>query len=307
MSNICPLCPFKACPNSKGATRSDGLRRHVQNVHKVPTLDYVDAAGSTVELLKPTMVVKKRSTGRYGSGYCLACGCYINFMMNYSNDDRLAILKQHQCKPKQARGPRATKAAPKVAAAPKEAVAAAPAPVASVCIVDRLKKFKALTSLDLDGKVKARLRKVERSQEPPSEDEGYENSDGEMVYDDEPKVHKIEVYDEIDDIIAPLLICYSKTIPQREAQSITIAGKNNEIMQLEDKLEMAKNESAREIRDLKERLMTLSRQVSEEATRRHAAEARLKLLQPAAPAPAPDTIQHLDGNSPVQWILPYQG
>jgi hypothetical protein len=68
MSNICPLCPFKACPNYKGATRSDGLRRHVQNVHKVPTLDYVDPAGSTVELLQPTMVVKKKSNGQYGKG-----------------------------------------------------------------------------------------------------------------------------------------------------------------------------------------------------------------------------------------------
>jgi hypothetical protein len=305
MSNICPLCPFKACPNSKGAERSDGLRRHVQNVHKTPTLDYVDPAGSTVELATPTLVVKKKANGRYGNGYCLACGCYIKLVLKYTDECWLAILKQHQCKPKQARGAKKpSTAGPKpVASAP----VASAAPASTICIVDRLKKFKALTSLDLEGMVKARLRVVERSQEPPSEDEGYENSDGEMVYDDEPKVHKIEVYDEIDDIIAPLLICYSKTIPQREAQSATISNKNQEIMQLEDKLEMAKNESGREIRDLKERLLVLSKQVSEETSRRYAAEARLKLLQAEVPAPAPDKIQHLDGSNPAQWTLQYQG
>lgn len=307
MSNVCPLCPFKACANSK-TIRSDGLRRHVQNVHKVPTVDYVDAAGSSVQLVTPTLVVKKKVNGRYGNGYCLACGCYIKCTMNYANEDWLAILKKHQCKPKQARGPKKPSTGTKpVVSAPVSSVTT-PMPVVSlVSVVDRLKKYKALMSLDLEGLVKARLREVERSQEPPSEDEGYEDSDGEMVYDDEPKVHTIEEYDEIHDIIMPLLVSYSKTIPQREAQSKTISNKNMEIMQLEDKLEFAKNESAREIKDMKERLMALSRQVSEETTLRHAAEARLKLLQSAAPAPGPDTIRHLGGSNPEQWILQYQG
>lgn len=287
MSNVCPLCPYKACPNSKGAVRSDGLRRHVQAMHKTPPLQYVDPAGSTIELISPTLIIKKKSNGQYGNGYCLACGCYVCFAFRYSSEQRLANVKHHICKPKQVRGPRKPSTQPKpVTAAP----VAAGAPVASVSFLDLLKKDERLAALRFGEWEEQQRNRIE------------EQNENAELNEEEP-----EVYDEWDSVIVPKLKGLMIAAAKSDKLSTACKELRHEIDAKEDEKDMLKREIAAEKEEMQARLNEMARQLSEERMLLHAAQARLKQELEVAPAPGPDKIQHQGGSDVSQWSLPYQG
>jgi hypothetical protein len=117
--------------------------------------------------------------------------------------------------------------------------------------------------------------------------------------------------DEIEDFVIPwmadLYVDAVEAEPIRNALAETISNLEKEKNKLEDFIEQLKTSSSAKEKDLTERMYALSKQVSEESSLRHAAEARLKGTPVAAPAPAPDKITLVDERTPVQWSLLYQG
>lgn len=324
MTDICPCCPFIAARNAEGAVRSDVLRRHVFRVHKKPELTYVDTFGYVMEAITDMLVIKKNKAGKYVAGFCFECGTLVPVVSGNSASQR-AHVEAHVCKEtkkRAAKTPRDPKAAAATEAkrdAVEKAIVRAglseyivhtddinldinatlktlckevKKPAAPISVIDQLKKEKGLAALKLDELVAARLAFIqEAEQNQDSEDEDYEP----------------EVYNEVDDILVPILIQYVKAGPIREKQSETINALKHENYLLQDQIEQMKSSSGGAEEDLNERIMELSRQLSEETQRRHAAEARLKAATVEAPAAVPDKIELVAENNFALWSLPYQG
>ena len=237
--------------------------------HKTHTLDYVDAALNTIERVTDNVIIKKNKLGNYIHAFCFCCGTYIQ-LGGIVSQMRLPTAKAHICKEKQSRGG---------VAAVKAPTSSESKPARSILkIILNHKKF-------ADSKMKI------------------EEEYGDLL--DDPDA------DEIEDFVIPwmtdLYVDAVKAEPIRNSLKETISNLTIEKGKLEDYIEQLKTSSSAKEKDLTERMYTLSRQVSEESSQRHAAEARLKLLQPAAPAPVPDKIVLVDESKPVQWSLLYQG
>jgi len=257
-------------------------------MHKTPPLHYVDPAGFAIELISPTLIIKKKSNGQYGDGYCLACGCYVRFVFRYSNEQRLANVKHHICKPKQVRGPRKPSTQPKpVTAAP---VSAGSHPVASVSFLDLFKKDERLAFLKMEEWEEQQRSRIEAQNENAELNE------------EEP-----EVYDEWDSVIVPKLKGLMIAAAKSDKLSTLIKETRYELDVKEDEKEMLKREIAAEKEEMQARLNEMARQLSEERMLLHAAQARLKQELEVAPAPGPDKIQHQGGSDVSQWSLPFQG
>ena len=319
MTDICPCCPFIAARNAEGAVRSDVLRRHVFRVHKKPELTYVDTFGYVMEAITDMLVIKKNKAGKYVAGFCFECGTLVPVVSGNSASQR-AHVEAHVCKEtkkRAAKTPRDPKAAAATEAkrdAVEKAIVKAglseyivhtddinldinatlktlckevKKPAAAISVIDRLMKIPFLAaSLKLAERVQVRMDFIRESEEN----------------DDDP-----EVYDEIGDILEPILIEYVKAGPIREKQSETITALKHENYLLQDQIEQMKSSAGGAEEDLNERLMELSRQLSEETQRRHAAEARLKAATVEAPAAVPDKIELVAENNFALWSLPYQG
>jgi len=266
--NNCPVCSYVACPNSKGQVRTDHLRRHVLARHKTPVLDYVEADGTTTESVSPTLIIKKNKFGVYTRAFCFCCGSYLA-LLGTTSEVRFKNCKSHVCKQRQSRGGAAAKPVSSGEAKPARSI---------LKIILNHKKF---------AGSKAQI----------------EDEFGDLL--DDPEA------DEIEDFVIPWMSDLygdaKEAEPIRNKLKETISALNAENYKLQDMMEQLKTSSSAKEKDLTERLMILSRQVSEESSLRHAAEARLKLVQPGAPAPEPDKIELVGENNFVQWSLPFQG
>ena len=326
---MCPCCPFVAKKNAHGAVRTDNLRRHVFAHHNLPNLAYVDKYGSVLEGVTATLVMTRKPTGKldYIAAFCFECGSWLT-MSNGSPTAKRDYVIAHTCRVIQKRAPKKCKtpetaAQAKVAEAKesaiikelkrhglddhmvltdnydldlsatfKEIAKALNKPAASISVIDQLKKENGLVALKLDKLVAERLAFVQEAEDNhDSEDEDYEP----------------EVYNEINDILVPILLQYVKAAPIRERLSATISALKVEKDKLEDQVEQLKSSAVGAEEDLNERIMDLSRQLTEETRLRHAAEARLKEKSVVVAAPKPDKIQIVGENSFVQWSLPFQG
>jgi len=328
MSSVCPCCHYEAAAGKNGHVRSDSLRRHVERMHETPDMDFVDRYGWSLETVAPNIVIKKKKE-TYNSGFCFGCRTWLIPPVSCTSGPlRYRFVKNHTCRPVQHRAPKRPKgssttttpvalvkmekvekvfntlagdyiehtddcdfdlekslkslvrAANKPAAAPKEG-----------SLLERLKAEKRLGPLKLAER-EAHMRSIYEAEEADSDSEA-----------DEPGV-----FDEIEDVLIPVLIEAAKSAPQREQLSNTIKDLRIELDQKEDAIDMLKSSNAATVESLQQQLMELSRQVSEERVRRHRAEKELGCqTKEEAPAPARDTIQLVGGNDYTQWSLPFQG
>lgn len=329
MSNICPCCPYQAAEGKNGHVRSDSLRRHIERMHEEPDYAFVDRYGNKLETIIPKLVIKKKNDA-YGNGFCFECNTWlIHPKEAASSRERLCLVRIHRCKKKQQRAPKRPKGkgdgsvaatAPTVKmnaveklfdkhagdfiehtddiefdleASLKSLVKAAKTPAAPKegSLLERLKKEKRLAPLKLDER-ETNMRTIYDQEE--------EDSDS----DAEPP----GTFDEIDDVILPVLIEASKSAAQRETLSNTIRDLRNELDQKEDAIELLKSSNAATVESLREQLLVLARELSEERVRRHHAEKEHPTEKsPVVRAPEPDKIELVAGNDYSQWSLPFQG
>lgn len=238
-------------------------------VHKTHSLDYVDAEGHTMERVTDSVVVKKNKHGAYVKAFCFCCGTYINFT-GLLAQHKLSAAKTHICRDRQSHKPGMSvpDGTPKPAKPPKSIL-------------------KTILNHPKFAGSRAKL----------------EEEYGDLL--DDPEA------DEIEDFVVPWMAdLYGDAVeaePIRNALAETISNLKTEKHKLEDFIEQLKTSSSAKEKDLTERMYALSKQVTEEASLRHAAEARLKGAPVAVPAPAIEKIEIVDERTPVQWSLLYQG
>lgn len=332
--SVCPVCPHIVPEGKDGQIRTDNLRNHVKNKHPAAdiNLDFVDAGGYAIKRLTPAIVIKHKA-GKWSNGYCFACGSWLD-MTSYGQANRERMCSEHVCKTKQVREHKLKvvdgKIAPptqrvmtdavlikaiKAAGAedciefkdnldldidktlkrmyvPKKAEAVSP-------VLDRLKQEKRLAALNLGEREQLRRDAIAKFNfEADSDDEDYEE----------------EVFDEVADIIVPVLVEAAKSAGQRAQQSKIIADhaaalnvKDDEIDQLKCQL-ITKD---RDIQQLKESFCEDANDKDAEIARLNKVvremTGRLKSTAVVAPVQVPDTIQHQAGNTVGQWSLQYQG
>jgi len=326
-TDVCPCCPKMA--SSKGdVVRSDNLRLHVKNKHaEAFDAEFIDAGGWAIRVLAPKLIVKTKA-GKMGFGYCFKCFHWVTTRgMNQSNIER--YIRDHDCKEPVTRERKLKVVGGKIEVSVKKgmddkalmtafkacgaddyiefnedldidlkktlkrmmAQMKAPAPVNPDGILERLKKEVRLASLNLPEREAQRRDAIESNNLEAEDDDEIE----------------IETFDEYDDIIMPCFVELARAAPQREKLSNTIKELRAQMDQKEDAADMKQRELERTIADLKERVIEMSRDISEERVRLHAREARLKEKSAEAVSQEPDKIELVGGSDYVQWSLPYQG
>jgi hypothetical protein len=120
-----------------------------------------------------------------------------------------------------------------------------------------------------------------------------------------------EIFDEYEDVIAPLLVDLVRSVPLREKLTNQNKELRIELDKWEDKYDMLTSEKNAEIARLREQLMELSRSTSEERMSLQAENQKLKTQlnneQTEPDAEEADTIQHVGENNYQLWSLPFQG
>lgn len=103
----CPFCDFV----TKGAARSDSLRRHVQRKHPGGG-DVAFRDNQGYHMVKPTTeiflkVKEVNGTESYGDAFCIDCYSWIGLNTRHiRQSNRVSRCEEHVCKTKQERRPR---------------------------------------------------------------------------------------------------------------------------------------------------------------------------------------------------------
>jgi len=330
----CPACHYLAPENKKtGQLRTDHLRRHILAKHPASEDAYPGVQGFENTKITKSLYLRGKG-GKYEDGFCLDCGSWVS-LQGIAQAHKAEAMRNHTCREKQVReymNKLTANTDQEPAAYAQEKVllkvfkqngaedfieykdnldfdvgrtvarlsAAAKKPATAVSsVLERLKQEKRLAALGLGEREQLRRDAIATFNfEADSDDEDYEE----------------EVFDEIADIIVPVLIEAAKSAGQRAQQSKIISDhaealnkKDDEIDQLKCKL-ITKD---REIQQLKESLCEDINEKDAEIARLNKVvremTARLKSTEVVAPVPAPDTIQHQGGNTVGQWSLQYQG
>lgn len=327
----CPFCPFTAPTNKQGQVRTDNLRTHVKARHptdsKTIISEYEGVHGFKLEKIQGNLYIQTK-LGKYNDGFCNDCATWIP-LAGFGQGVRIAKLKAHECRPVQVRERKVKVVDGKIEVPVKKgmdekalykefknagaddyvefdedlvldfkktlkkmmAAIKAPAPVNPNSILERLKKETRLASLNLTEREEQRRDAIEENNVAADEDEEIE----------------IEAFDEYDDIILPCFVELARAAPQREKLSNTIKELRAQMDQREDATDMKQRELESTVADLKERIIEMSREISEERVRLHAREAHLKQKSAEAPCAEPDKIELVAGSDFSQWSLPFQG
>ena len=330
-TDVCPCCP-KIATSSGQHVRSDSLRTHVKNKHseKIDAA-FIDGGGWAIKVLAPKRIVKIKAD-KLGYGYCFECFHWIPTAGYYQSTIEQHIL-DHECKEKQVRQKKAKVIGGKVIQTEKKVnskelvrafekvgykdqieltddiefdldktlkqIKTLTPPPSSDSTLERAKKDKRLVALKIEERENQRRDAIVESQ--LAEDE-----DADDEYPMEP-----EVFDEYEDVIAPLLVDLVRSVPLREKLTNQNKELRIELDKWEDKYDMLTSEKNAEIARLREQLMELSRSTSEERMSLQAENLKLKTQlnneQTEPVAEVADTIQHVGENNYQLWSLPFQG
>jgi len=289
--------------------------------------EYEGVHGFKLEKIQGNLYIQTK-LGKYNDGFCNDCATWIP-LAGFGQGVRIAKLKTHECRPVQVREKKLKVVDGKIEVPVKKGMdekalykefkiagaddyvefnddleidikktlkkmmtaMKAPAPLNPDGILERLKKETRLAALNLTEREEQRRDAIEENNLEAEEDMEVQ----------------VEAFDEYDDIILPCFVELARAAPQREKLSNTIKELRAQMDQREDTTDMKQRELEGIIVDLKERIMEMSREISEERVRLHAREARLKEKLVEAVDEVPDKIELVGGSDFAQWSLPYQG
>ncbi len=330
----CPFCPFVAPTNKLGQVRTDNLRTHVKARHPTDSksilCEYEGANGFKLEKLEGNLYIQTK-LGKYNDGFCNSCASWIQ-LEGFGQSVRIAKVKAHECKERQARQKKPKVIGGKVIPTEKK--------VNSQELVRAFEKVgykdQIVLSDDIEFDVDKTLKQIKTMSPPPSAESTLERakkdkrlvalkiqeredlrrdaiveSQFEEDEDDDKYSMEPEVFDDYEDVIGPLLVELARSVPLKEKLSNQNKDMRIELDKWEDKYDQLTAQKNAEIAALKEALCELSRSTSEERSRLQAENQKLKSQQvPEQTVPAvevTETIQHVAENNYQLWSLQFQG
>ena len=255
--DYCPVCPFSTTTSKAGVIRTDSLRRHIQTMHSLDTVNvsFVDAGGFSMEKCGDSTFIKWRmfrNTKQYGDAFCLLCGSWIDVsQVHYTNKTTYAAA--HVCKTVRTRLPRQPRAAagklqPRQGDLYKLLKKLGGDDYVAMDDDGNVKTEQTLANLlkaanhkpDAGGSVLGALKKYNKLLAPLKIDERVKEKEvfnaGNVEDDELP-----DPVDEIGDILVPLLcdaVEYSKTATVRQQQHQIIEDLRAKVEYLEDRCDM---------------------------------------------------------------------